>query len=160
VFGGGAEWFVEGDAPAPLNVYGRSKSAMEVGVMELGGRHLVVRTAAFFSPYDVHNFAIHTVAQLRRGEPVLASSCVVSPTYVPDLCHSVLDLLIDGETGIWHLANTGAVSWADFAERIADASGELGWSAVRPERVALASERGSPMPALDDAIERFVAALG
>ena len=173
VFGGrNAEWFVEGDAPAPLNVYGHSKSAMEAGVMELGGRHLVVRTAAFFSAHDAHNFAIQAVEQLRCGQPVRAANCVVSPTYVPDLCHSVLDLLIDGEAGIWHLANSGAVSWADFAERIAHACGldpllvervtqrELGWSAVRPERVALASERGSPMPGLDNAIERFAAALG
>ena len=30
---------------------------------------------------------------------------MVSPTYVPDLVHASLDLLIDGEHGLWHLAN-------------------------------------------------------
>jgi len=172
VFGGAAaDWFVEADQPAPLNVYGRSKSAMETGVMDLGGRHMVVRTAAFFSPHDIHNFAIRAVDRLRRALPVPAADCVVSPTYVDDLCHSVLDLLIDGETGIWHLANGGAVSWADFAGRIAEACGldstlvervspgELGWSAARPQRCALASERGSPMPSLDSAIDRFAQAF-
>lgn len=172
VFGGrGAEWFHERDEPAPLNVYGRSKSAMEAGVLQLGGKQLVVRTAAFFSPDDAHNFAVHALDLLRRGEPVRAAGCVVSPTYVPDLCHGVLDLLIDGECGVWHLSNGGAVSWAEFAGRIADACGldaglvervsgaDLGWAAARPERCALASERGSPLPGLDQAIERFAAAM-
>jgi dTDP-4-dehydrorhamnose reductase len=132
---------------------------------------MVVRTAAFFSPDDSYNFAIDAVARLRRGEPLRAAQSVVSPTYVPDLCHSVLDLLIDAETGLWHLSNDGAVSWAEFAERIAMACGldsslvervsgeDLGWTAPRPERCALASERGSPMPSLDGAIERFAQAV-
>ena len=172
VFGAdAAEWFVEGDRPAPINVYGRSKSAMEAGVLDLGGRHMVVRTAAFFSPDDVHNFAVHALSRLRGGQPFQAAGCVVSPTYVPDLCHSVLDLLIDGESGLWHLSNGGAVSWAEFAQRIAfacdlDASlveqvsgADLGWTAPRPDRCALASERGSPMPSLDAAIESFARAM-
>ena len=37
-----------------------------------------------------------------------AADIVVSPTYVPDLVHATLDLLLDGETGLWHLANDGA----------------------------------------------------
>lgn len=172
VFGGNpAEWFVESDTPAPLNVYGRSKSAMEAGILELGGRHLLVRTAAFFSPDDVHNFAVHTVDAMRGQQPMRASDCVISPTYVPDLCHSTLDLLIDEAFGLWHLSNAGAVSWVEFASRIADACGldaslvqtvsctDMGWAARRPGRSALASGRGSPMPSLDDAIERFARAM-
>jgi dTDP-4-dehydrorhamnose reductase len=168
VFGGEqAEWFTETDRPSPLNVYGHSKAAMEQGVLALGARHLVIRTAAFFSPHDVHNFAVAAMTRLHRAETFQASEHVVSPTYVPDLCDSTLDLLIDGEHGIWHLANTGAVSWHDFAVRLAEACDldtrlitpasdiQLGWTATRPIRCALASNRGSPMPGLDHAIERF-----
>lgn len=166
-----ADWFVESDRPGPLNVYGRSKSAMERGVLGVGERQLVVRTAAFFSPDDIHNFAVHALGRLRAGEVLQAAGCVISPTYVPDLCHAVLDLLIDGEAGLWHLANGEAVSWAGFADRIARACGldaglveevdpaALGWAAVRPARCALASERGAPMPSLDHAIERFAVAM-
>jgi dTDP-4-dehydrorhamnose reductase len=170
VFGGEqAEWFTEADTPSPLNVYGHSKAAMEQGVLSLGSRQLVVRTAAFFSPHDVHNFAVAAVTRLHRAEPFHATRHVVSPTYVPDLCDGTLDLLIDGEHGIWHLANAGATSWHDFALRLADAckldaslvqpasETQLGWTAPRPIRCALASDRGSPMPALDHAIERFAA---
>ena len=43
------------------------------------------------------------------------SDYVVSPTYVPDLVHANLDLLLDDARGIWHLANPGAVTWSELA---------------------------------------------
>ena len=162
--------YVESDAPAPLNVYGASKARAEREILDLGGQPLMIRTAAFFSPYDPHNFAAHLVRTLVAGEPFeAAEDLVVSPTYVPDLVDATLDLLIDGETGLRHLANAGAISWADFARHIALAlnlevdlvrgrhSGEFDWPARRPKRAALATERGDVMPALDTAIARYAA---
>jgi len=158
----------ESDAPAPLNVYGESKWRMEQAVARLPGEHLVIRTGAFFSPHDSQNFAVAVIERLRRGERFAAAAdCFVSPTYVPHLCDATLDLLIDGETGVWHLSNGELVSWAQFAARISRACGldegmidfvpgdELGWKAVRPASGALGSERGAVMPALSQAIERF-----
>lgn len=163
---------VESDATAPLNVYGDSKARMEEAVLGLGGDHLIVRTAAFFSPFDPHNFAVHAFTSLNEGRPFAAAQDqVVTPTYVPHLCNATLDLLIDGETGFWHLSNGEAVSWAEFARRLAEACDldpelvlpvagrDIGWRAVRPQNCALASERGSPMPSLDLAIERFAHAM-
>ena len=43
----------------------------------------------------------------------------MSPTYVPDLANAVLDLLLDGAEGVWHLANDAAVSWYELAWRTA-----------------------------------------
>ena len=164
--------YVESDAPGPLNVYGRSKAEAEAGLLALPGRNLVIRTAAFFSPHDPYNFAAHVARQLVRDEPVLAADdLVVSPTYVPDLVDAALDLLIDGETGIWHLANQGAVSWAEFANQIAEALRlehrlieprpwrSLGWAAERPAFTPLSSERSRLMPSLDDAVGRYAAAM-
>src|SRR5689334_7543510 len=59
---------VERDAPAPLNAYGRSKAEAERRIGALPGSHLMVRTAAFFSPDDPHNFAVHAVQSLARGQ--------------------------------------------------------------------------------------------
>lgn len=160
--------YVETDRPAPLNVYGRSKAAMEDGIAALAGAHLVVRTAAFFSPFDPHNFAMHLVERLARGEPFAAAADqLVSPTYVPHFCDAVLDLAIDGAVGLWHLSNGEALSWAAFARRIADAIGRdpaavhdapgssLGWRAPRPVRSPLGSARGMLLPSLDEAIACF-----
>jgi len=160
--------YVETDAVAPCNSYGRSKAEMEAGIAQLPSDHLIVRTAAFFSPYDGFNFAAAVVRSLKRGEAVLApDDLIVTPTYVPHLVTASLDLLIDGETGIWHLTNDEALSWADFARRIAmscghDAAGvhavphqTLGWAAPRPANVALATGRGPQLPSLLSATEHF-----
>jgi len=162
--------YVEGDVPSPLNVYGRSKAIMEEGLARLPGRHLIVRTAAFFSPADPYNFAVALVSALQRGERFCAASDqVVSPTYVPHLVDNALDLLIDGETGIWHLTNGDPVSWADFAVMIADALGlpgdliepvatdALALGAPRPPFAPLATNRGAPLPPLSMAIAAFAA---
>ena len=162
----------ETDDPRPLNVYGRSKLMMERRLLATDGRNLVVRTAAFFSPFDPHNFAAEVVRRLSNGHEIRAAKdLVISPTYVPDLSNGILDLLIDGETGLWHLANQGAVSWFEFARAIADATGldaslvrpapwrSFGWAAPRPSTAPLASVRGALLPPLVDAIERYARTL-
>ncbi|MFB9051184.1 sugar nucleotide-binding protein [Sphingobium indicum] len=169
--------YVEDDPVAPRNCYGLSKAEMEEGIAALGaphpsGRHLIIRTAAFFSPHDDHNFAVAVVRSLRRGETILAAEdLIVTPTYVPHLVAISLDLLIDGEAGPWHLTNGEALSWADFARRIAMSCGcdpsrirgvphrTLGWTAERPANAALASRRGGPLHSLAMAIDHFAAHL-
>jgi dTDP-4-dehydrorhamnose reductase len=172
VFDGGQETpYRESDSPRPLNAYGRAKHAAEREVLALHPTSLVVRAAAFFSPWDRHNFIVQGLKRLQQGEAWLATDeQVVSPTYVPDLVHACLDLLVDGETGLWHLASDGAVSWAEFARRAAEAAGldvrhvqavpaqALGLVAPRPRFSALGSERARLMPRLDDAMLRFVEA--
>ncbi|MDP2010309.1 MAG: NAD(P)-dependent oxidoreductase [Phenylobacterium sp.] len=169
VFDGKADRpYVESDAAGPLNVYGASKLAAERHVISANDRALMIRTAAFFSPYDPHNFASQLVHRLAAGQSVIAAGdLIVSPTYVPDLVDAVLDLLIDGETGLWHLTNEGAVSWAEFGGLVAGAFGfnarevgaapwrTLGWTAERPAYAALASGRGRLMPTLESAIARY-----
>jgi dTDP-4-dehydrorhamnose reductase len=132
----------------------------------------MVRTAAFFSPYDPYNFAAQVVRTLAAGQAFRAADdLVVSPTYVPDLVGAVLDLLIDGETGLRHLANDAAVSWAEFARQVAGAldldpglvqgapAASFGWPAARPAYAALATERGRIMPPLEAAIARYAAVV-
>jgi dTDP-4-dehydrorhamnose reductase len=92
----------------------------------------------------------------------------VSPTYVPDLVHTCLDLAIDGESGVWHLANVGTLTWVELAERAAARAGvdasrleaiptaSCGFTAARPRYTGLHSERGILMPALDHALARYL----
>jgi dTDP-4-dehydrorhamnose reductase len=85
----------------------------------------------------------------------------VSPTYVPDLVHATLDLLLDEETGIWHLTNQGAVSWHELARAVADrAKLDVGRIIVPDVDVradtSLTSKRGLLLRPLDQAIEDFV----
>ena len=163
--------YVEHDPVRPLNAYGRSKAAAERAVLDTLPSALVVRSSAFFGPWDEYNFVAHVLRSIGAELP-FSAPCdeVVSPTFVPDLVHASLDLLIDGERGIWHLANDGAITWSAFARLAAEHAGldptlvnacpgeELGRAARRPRYSALTSERGRLMPPLDDAIRRFFAA--
>ena len=170
VFGGEKkDPYIESDPVAPCNAYGRSKAAMEAGCAALD-KVLIVRTAAFFSPHDPHNFASAVLKSLAANRPFSAPrDQLVTPTYVPQLVEAAVDLLIDGATGLWHLSNGEPLSWADFAERIAVSAGydprriepisgsAPGWRAPRPASVGLATSRGRPLGSLDAAIAQFVA---
>lgn len=169
VFDGSAgRAYLEHDAPAPLNAYGRSKVDGEAALLAACDGALVIRTGAFFGRWDEHNFVTRALNALAARAPVVAATdLVVSPTYIPDLVNGTLDLLIDGEAGFWHMANDGAVSWADLARQAAAASrldastldarpaAECGFVATRPPAVPLATARGAKLPALDDALARY-----
>jgi dTDP-4-dehydrorhamnose reductase len=160
--------YVESNAVAPLNVYGRSKVEAEVRVLKAHPSALVIRTSAFFGPWDEYNFVTIALRHLAAGQTfVAAEDGVVSPTYVPDLVNTSLDLLIDGECGLWHLANKSAIAWAELARLAASIAGvdasrvearptrELGLVAPRPTYSVLGSERGMLLPSLDNAISRY-----
>lgn len=160
--------YVESDRVAPLNVYGQSKAEAEVKVLEACPTSLVIRTSAFFGPWDEYNFISVALRTLAAGHTfVAAQDSVVSPTYVPDLVHASLDLLIDGEYGLWHLANPGAIAWADLAHFAAKqvhldttrihavSTQSLGLAAPRPTYTVLTSERGVLLPPLENALSRY-----
>jgi dTDP-4-dehydrorhamnose reductase len=162
---------LESDTPSPLNVYGKSKAEGEQRVLEIMPEALVIRTSAFFGPWDDYNFVtqcLKTIASRRRF--CAAADYVVSPTYVPDLVNTTLDLLIDEECGIWHLANTGSASWAELAMITARKAGlwqdfidavtleELALRAPRPSYSVLGSEKAWIMPSLGDALDRYIEA--
>ncbi|HET9445426.1 MAG TPA: family 1 glycosylhydrolase [Steroidobacteraceae bacterium] len=163
--------YVETNDVRPLNVYGLSKARAERAVMQAHPSALVVRTSAFFGPWDEHNFVTIALRTLARGEVFRAiDDIVVSPTYVPDLVNASLDLLIDGERGLWHLVNDGGLTWAELARHAArvakvstrqlrpDSWRTFDLAARRPSFSVLASERGVVMPNLHDALARYVAA--
>jgi dTDP-4-dehydrorhamnose reductase len=160
--------YLEKDVANPLNIYGLSKAKAEEVVLRTNPDALVIRTSAFFGPWDEYNFAHYVRKSLLNEEGInVAKDAVISPTYVPDLVHATLDLLVDGEKGIWHLANNGELTWADFANEVADRFGlnrtyinpitsdEFQFPAKRPLYSVLSSTRGILLPSLDDALRRY-----
>lgn len=162
------EPYVESDATAALSVYGRSKADAEKLVLETFPEALVVRTSCFFGPWDQFCFTYSVLKTLAAGQTFFAATDqYISPTYVPDLVNATLDLLIDGESGIWHLANLGSLTWEDFALEVAERGdfaarlvqgvpmNALGSVAIRPRFSVLGSDRASIMPTLDQALDRY-----
>ncbi len=165
--------YVETSKVAPLNHYGHCKAEAEREVLEHDATALVIRTSSFFGPWHAHDFLTVALRALERRQPFAAmDDVVVSPAYVPDLANACIDLLIDAETGLWHLVNKGALSWFELARTGAAAAGidarslvacpcaEFALKARRPRYSALASERGYDMPSLDDALARYLSQTG
>ena len=160
--------YTELDSVQPLNVYGKSKAEGEGLVLNNNPTAIIVRTSAFFGPWDKSNFAYHVLDNLAHDrECVVPKIVTVSPTYVPDLVNASLDLLIDRGCGIWHISNDGNVPWSEFAEAVADRAGytserlcfrdagEMNWKAQRPMFSALKSDRGIQLPSFHQSLQRY-----
>jgi dTDP-4-dehydrorhamnose reductase len=168
-----ARAYTEHDEPRPLNVYGRSKHEGEQRVLDLLPEALVIRSGAFFGPWDDRTFLAGLLRTLDAGHLFpAAADTIVSPTYVPDLVHASLDLLVDGERGLWHVTNGGATTLFAFAraaaERIASPAGLVvpvaaadAWPAVvRPRYSALVSARARLLRDMDAALSAWAIEAG
>jgi dTDP-4-dehydrorhamnose reductase len=164
--------YTESDATNPLNVYGQSKVWAEEKVLENNAAAIVIRTSSFFGPWDPYNFVTYVLNELKEGRAITAAADVLmSPTYVPDLVHMSLDLLLDQESGLFHIANEGVISWADLGRKAAVMAGfdtalikgvstaTLNLPAKRPVYSVLESEKGIKLPTLEDALERYFEAI-
>jgi dTDP-4-dehydrorhamnose reductase len=170
VFDGAQEApYTESSPVRPLSVYGASKAEAERRVLAALPSALVVRPGVCFDPWEEHSFVAHALAALAAGVPFAAADDeVVSATYAPDLAHAALDLLIDGECGVVHLANDGALTWAELARRAGELAGldsglvdarpaaDFHYVAARPRQRALDSERARLMPSVENAICRYL----
>jgi dTDP-4-dehydrorhamnose reductase len=164
--------YTEHDPVAPLSSYGKSKVKAEKKIQELNPEALIIRTSSFFGPWDESNFVYSTLKSLTEQRTVkVAKDVKVCATYLPDLVHESLNMLMDEESGIFHLTNDGVTTWAELAYKIAEIAQldnslidavpvkEMGLTALRPNNSALVSEKGVQMPALDDALIRCLAAM-
>ena len=159
----------EHDAARPLSVYGHSKLLAEEAVLAHLPSALVVRSSAFFSAWDGSNFVSQVLAAGRQGNAFAAANdLTISPTYLPDLVNTALDLLLDGAHGRWHLTNQGTCTWAELARQALRLAGldeatvqarpaaSFGWAARRPCYSALVSEHGALLPSIESGLRRHL----
>jgi dTDP-4-dehydrorhamnose reductase len=129
VFGGKGETpWREGDAPAPLSVYGKSKLQGEIALRAAGGPHLIVRTSWVYHRTGT-NF-LRTVAGLaaEREELRIVADQIGAPTSARLIgetlaallrqCNGNFAGLAAAADGTVHLTASGGASWYDFATAI------------------------------------------
>lgn len=127
VFGGGrppeSGNYTEFDHPAPINIYGISKLAGEDIVRSLCLKHFIVRTCGLFgvagSSGKGGNF-VETILKLasKNDEIKVVSDQILSPSYTLDVADKIAKLITTEYYGIFHIVNSGACSWFEFAEQI------------------------------------------
>lgn len=109
----------EHDSTNPLGVYGASKHAGEVAILETDPSAVIIRTAWLYSSYGA-NF-VKTMRRLgaERDSLNVIYDQLGSPTYARDLARDILKAIENGKmdtaSGVYHYTNEGVASWYDFA---------------------------------------------
>jgi len=110
------------DTPHPISAYGRTKLAGERCILDLGIRAAIIRTSWLYSSFG-NNF-VKTMLRLgsERHEISVVADQFGAPTYAADLADACLKIIAQSQKitqpEIFHYANKGAISWADFAAKI------------------------------------------
>jgi dTDP-4-dehydrorhamnose reductase len=117
--------YTEQDPPAPVQPFGRNKAEAENRILAVHPEPLIIRMGYPVEP------------EAAMAPPCLSPAAL---SHVHDLAQVVLDLLIDGRNGIWHLTHP-----EDESEEITTA-------------VKLSSRQGRVMPPAGPWLDRFVAA--
>ena len=105
----------------PVSVYGKTKLAGEIAVLENNSVAVVIRTAWLYSPYG-NNF-VKTMRRLggEKTEINVVSDQIGTPTYAADLADAIVKIIPQmniENSGIYHFTNEGVCSWYDFANEI------------------------------------------
>ena len=114
------------DETNPASVYGRTKRAGELAVLENAKVAIVIRTAWLYSAHG-NNF-VKTMRRLgaERENLNVVDDQIGSPTFAGDLAQAIISILPqinENNKGIYHYTNEGVCSWYDFATEIMNLSG-------------------------------------
>lgn len=127
--------YAPSDEPSPRSVYGATKRAGEVGVLEVAGASsLVIRTSWLYSSHG-KNFALTMLRLLReRGSVKVVADQIGSPTWARGLAEVVWGFAAKPElSGLWHHSDAGVASWYDFAHAIGAEAYRAGLLPQAPE---------------------------
>lgn len=147
------EPYREDDETNPLSAYGATKLAGERRALA-NADALVVRASWLFGSHGP-NFIEAMLKQAQEGKKTVrvVTDQVGRPTATTDLSEALVDLLRIGATGTLHFANSGEVTWNEFAKEIFRLAGheavevepissdELNRPACRPPYSVLSTEK-------------------
>ena len=155
--------FLENDTPSPANVYGESKLQGESEALSGHTDNIVIRTSWLFSestgmvPYFWRKLSENTLITAVTDQ-------VACLTYAPDLTKAVLKIIVDGRSGLFHLASNPGMTPFELVIRLAEyvdgpiqkiTWAKLDLDAPRPAYSVLATSRGLELPTAWDAVERW-----
>ena len=155
VFDGRNGPYREQDPTHALSVYGQSKLLAEQRLAEVHPHALVLRTNVVYGPDPAGKNFLYTLRRLiGSGTPMRVMDDQIStPTYSADLAAAAVQLVLRGQSGVFHVSGPQAISRYDFALRAAQILGldqtliapvttaALRQKAPRPLRGGLLNER-------------------
>ncbi len=122
--------YEETDTTAPLNYYGETKLAAEQSLRQTAEKFVIFRTSWLYG-LNGKSFPRTILEKARETETLkVVSDQTGRPTFTRDMAKALCGLLVtdpralekvSGE--IFHLANQGTASWAEFAKTILELGG-------------------------------------
>ncbi len=107
----------EEDPPNPVSVYGDTKLAGELAVMNGAPRHLILRTGWLFGPYG-RSYLDDLMAWRETEEIVFGFEDQRSqPTFQGDFVAAAVDLIQRDQAGLFHVASEGEATQFQFAQK-------------------------------------------
>jgi len=122
--------YKESEPVSPIGVYGETKRAGELAVINSNIDSIVIRTSWLYSSYG-NNF-VKTMLRLGSEKENLGVifDQVGTPTYARDLAKTCLEIItgvnsvkISNNGNLYHYSNEGVASWYDFAISIMELGG-------------------------------------
>lgn len=139
--------YKEDDRPSPINVYGESKLRGEHLIAKNWDKYYIVRTSWLYGENGENFVETMLKLAKKKSELDVVDDQIGSPTYSKDLCEEIIrcflmpyvsdlpkqhERTLDSERnragnnspakklpfGVYHLANSGHISWCGFAKKI------------------------------------------
>lgn len=172
-----AEPWTETDPPGPVNVYGCSKLAGEFAVRTYCEKHLVIRTCGLYGLVGSRgkggNFVQTMLRLAQAGSTIrVVNDQTCTPSSTLDVARATVDLIHAGGLGVYHVTNSGACTWYEFAGEVFRQAGlsvdcvpitssQYGATARRPVYSVLFNKKlvaagVAPCPTWQEAVARYL----
>jgi dTDP-4-dehydrorhamnose reductase len=165
------DYYTENDSPRITGIYSASKYLSECFAANICKRHYVVRFPTLFG--DRRNaqvgFFDKVLRKIFKGEELMiADDKIDSPTYTMDAAEAVI-LLLEKQypCGIYHIANSGKISYFDFVSKIRDLLNsnvriirakdrDFNSRGYKPLKTAMKSVKIEPLRSWEDALYAYI----
>ncbi len=164
-------YYTEDDHPVVTSVYSGSKFLSERFAADMCRKHYIVRFPTIFGVRrnNTPGFVDKMMERMLKGLPLkVADDKIDSPTYSLDAAEAVISLMLEGKPyGLYHIANSGRVSYYDFIVRLAALMGaeieitrakDADFPALgfKPIKTAMKSNKLPPLRSWEQALEEYV----
>jgi len=110
--------YSEEDTPNPLSFYGKTKLWGEQHVLAKAPSSLIIRSQWLYGEGGEHFISKVVKAAGERGSIQVVDDQRGSPTYAKDVAGPLAVLIEKGESGIYHISNSGSCTWYELAREV------------------------------------------
>lgn len=145
VFSGEEGPYAENDATNPVNYYGKTKELAEQHVMESNLDWTIIRTVLLYGKAE-HinrtNFIYWVKNNLEKARHIhVVADQIRTPTYIPDVTTAILNSIVFGAQGIYHVSGKDLLTPYQMAVGVAKKLG-IDASFIHPVDASYFSQKG------------------